>query len=510
MALKNIDAGGALMSNSNTLESTSRAGAASTSYIPEQRAIIESREPSIKVRAGAGTGKTTTLIGYSDARRDDRFLMLCFNKAIKVEAESRFGSNVTCRTGHSIAYAGERVGATYKAKLAPFVKPIEISKTLKLPYLVSAHAINTVSAFLCSADREIDERHAITAEVKPSMRRDVIRLAQDVWKIMADPADARVNITHDGYLKLFHLNGRGLGGYDCVLLDEAQDTNPVMTAIINNFRGNKVYVGDRNQSIYAFRGASNAMDGFNAKEYPLMSSFRFGQEVADVANVILRYSLGETSGLVGLGKRSTIDAPVGGSPYALLARTNGTLIEAAVDGLDAGRRVAIIGGPESLRMSMLMDVFKLYSGDPVDTIFSPIIKQFESFDEFSSLAEESDDSEMKSLCKVVKRYGRSIPAIVGRIKARCSDDPHNANLVLSTAHKAKGLEFDSVVLASDFKNPGGEDGIDIQEANLLYVAITRAKKNLVLNDALRNFIEEPKRNPILIQERMRQFSGKPA
>lgn len=480
---------------------------AAINYIPEQQAIIDSPESSIKVKAGAGTGKTSTLVGYSSARKGKRFLMLAFNKAIQTEAEKRFGKNVTCRTGHSVAYAGEQVGYVFKSKLAPSVKPIEISKSLNLPYLPSAHAINTVTSFLCSADREINEQHALEAGVKPSMQRDVAALAKKVWQIMSDPADSRVNITHDGYLKLFHLNKRNLGNYDCVLLDEAQDTNPVMSAIVGSFQGDKVYVGDRNQSIYAFRGAKNAMDSFGAREYPLMSSFRFGQEVADVANVILRYALGDTSRMVGLGNPSSIDVPVGSrQPYTLLARTNGTLFNAAVDGLDDGRRVAIVGGTESLRLSMMMDAFKLYAGDSKDGIFSPVIKQFESFDEMEFLADESDDSEMKSLCVAVRRHGRRIPALVGRIKNSCGSDPSDASLVLSTAHKAKGLEFNNVVLAEDFKDPADEDGIDIQEANLLYVAITRAKKNLVLNEAIRSFIGNPVRNPVLAQEKMRKFN----
>lgn len=467
----------------------------SSKYIAEQAAIINSSESSIKVRAGAGTGKTTTLIGYSDARRDKRFLMLCFNKAIQMESETRFGANVTCRTGHSVAYGGENVGSMYKHKLAPYVKAVELRSSLGLPYLSASHAINTVTQYLCSADREIGEQHAIAAGVKPSMRRDAVRLAGQVWKAMIDPSDSRVSIVHDGYLKLFQLNGRKLGGYDCVLLDEAQDTNPVMADIVASFEGDKVYVGDRNQSIYAFRGASNAMDEFSAKEYPLMSSFRFGQDIADVANVILRYSLGENSGLTGLG-RSGIDMPVGNRPYALLARTNGMLFQAAVDGLDNGRKVAIIGGPESLRLSMMMDAHNLLIGS-ADRIVNPVIKQFESFDEMETLADETDDSEMTSLCKAVRRYGRGVPGLISRIKNNCGSDPHNATLVLSTAHKAKGLEFDQVVLADDFKNPADEDGIDIQEANLLYVAATRAKHNLVLNNTLRDFIDKPVQNPVL-------------
>lgn len=58
---------------------------------------------------------------------------------------------------------------------------------------------------------------------------------------------------------------------------------------------------------------------------------------------------------------------------------------------------------------------------------------------------------------------------------------------MTTAHKSKGLEFDHVSIADDF-HLLCEDDIDRQEANLLYVAVTRAKKNLVLNSDIRTFV----------------------
>ncbi|MEZ9060504.1 3'-5' exonuclease [Vibrio pelagius] len=73
--------------------------------------------------------------------------------------------------------------------------------------------------------------------------------------------------------------------------------------------------------------------------------------------------------------------------------------------------------------------------------------------------------------------------------------PHNdAMIFLSTAHGSKGLEFDNVMLGDDFvkieASFGNGKPIDESELNLFYVAITRAKKSLVLPDGLFNALEE--------------------
>jgi hypothetical protein len=51
------------------------------------------------------------------------------------------------------------------------------------------------------------------------------------------------------------------------------------------------------------------------------------------------------------------------------------------------------------------------------------------------------------------------------------------DLVISTAHKAKGCEWDTVQLATDFPEPS-EAGLSVEEWRLLYVAVTRARVGL--------------------------------
>jgi superfamily I DNA/RNA helicase len=73
---------------------------------------------------------------------------------------------------------------------------------------------------------------------------------------------------------------------------------------------------------------------------------------------------------------------------------------------------------------------------------------------------------------------------------RNTDDPE---IILTTAHKSKGREWDVVWLASDFpsnwNNKGEWVGLRDEERNLLYVAVTRARKHLIYNDTVRELIE---------------------
>ena len=70
---------------------------------------------------------------------------------------------------------------------------------------------------------------------------------------------------------------------------------------------------------------------------------------------------------------------------------------------------------------------------------------------------------------------------------------NEANIVLSTIHKAKGREWHNVVIIDDINLIHSSKTIPFlisnlwDEFNLLYVAITRAKKNLVISDKLHNF-----------------------
>ncbi|MBV5801363.1 DNA helicase, partial [Pseudomonas aeruginosa] len=71
----------------------------------EQSPIIQSKAPKILVRAFAGTGKTTTLVGFARANPTLRILYLCYNSSVEKAAKGKFPRNVVCKTAHSLAHA---------------------------------------------------------------------------------------------------------------------------------------------------------------------------------------------------------------------------------------------------------------------------------------------------------------------------------------------------------------------------------------------------------------------
>jgi F-box protein, helicase, 18 len=96
------------------------------------------------------------------------------------------------------------------------------------------------------------------------------------------------------------------------------------------------------------------------------------------------------------------------------------------------------------------------------------------------------------MVEIVKEYGNDIPLIIKKLKEMHveNDEKEKAQMIFSTVHRSKGMEYDAIQLVNDFiyeeklekvKNEGKEE-ISVsklnEEINLLYVAITRTKNSI--------------------------------
>ena len=474
---------------------------------PEQEEICAAAGRLIKANAFAGTGKSSTLEFLAQRYPNKRWLYVAFNRAIQQEAAARFPGNVQARTGHSLGYASKgRIYGAVKDKLCNDIKPFHVIPALgvRSPGLRNApsethnlyggRVIETVKAFLTSADEDLGLGHVSLgdspAEKKYFDRSGVLADARVVWSAMCDPGHA-IPMVHDGYLKLYQLSEPRLS-FDGILLDEAQDTNPVLQAIVGAQQGRIFYVGDRHQSIYAFRGAANAMEDIRADaEFGLTGSFRFGEAVAGVANQLLALK-GEHRILRGLGAASACrQIDVWRESHACISRGNATLFHEAAAALAAGRPFAFVGDLRGYRFDQIADAYNMFAGEAVR---DPFTRSFASFDEFAEYGEAMDDRDVKARVKLVNRYGDEIPGLIEKITKKALPFTDNwaampaRTLVLTTAHKSKGLEFDAVRMTDDFMPLIDEEGElfsigdasrqDIEEVNLQYVAATRARKVL--------------------------------
>jgi F-box protein 18 (helicase) len=135
----------------------------------------------------------------------------------------------------------------------------------------------------------------------------------------------------------------------------------------------------------------------------------------------------------------------------------------------------------------------------------PFIKRFRHFSELAEYAKDSDDGELLSRIAIVENYRYELPKLITSILDKASIDPFKAECLFATVHKTKGLEFKQVKLHDDFVNLTTDEQIrrpeviEPEEINILYVAATRAKSILELNEDLETFrklVPKPERKSL--------------
>ena len=460
----------------------------------EQRAIQASQAKILLVSAFAGTGKTSTLVMYAEARPKTSMMYLAFNRSVKEEAQRKFPKNVRCMTTHGLAFT--KYGRKYQAKLGN-PKAYQLTKVLKLKQQKQAGwVLNIVMNYLRSASLVIEKIHAIEAQIDEAEQDRYIDLANKAWKMMCDVKNPNVTMPHDGYLKLFQLSNPTID-IDIILFDEAQDANPVTLAIVEQQLCGKVFVGDSRQSIYGFRGAVNAMEIIQADEHlHLTTSFRFGEGVARLANAVLGAYGAHDFLIHGRGKYATCFTVDRNRPHTVLSRTNAVLFAEAVNALREGIPFAFVGGVENYRFDMILDTYCLFA-DKRNLIEDKMIQSFKSFNELVAYGKALHDTEVNSMVKIVNDYQHDIPDLIGRICEEAVAAPTGNEVMMTTAHKSKGLEWMSVVLTDDFtsmKASKDEHGSlvppDREEINLLYVAMTRALRDISVHPSLMHWLSE--------------------
>lgn len=479
-------------------------------FTEEQETIIESQAHKLKVRAFAGTGKSTVLKGYAERRSKATGLNISFNRSIKEEAVRNFPKNVKCVTSHGLAYA--KFGVLLKHKLTGYSDWKEVYSSAKInkPFgdnniynrmyiILLTEAVNlftntssetiTKKHFISEAFRYISKNKSLAVHLPKE--EDMINDAKKLWFAMIDPNNVSVRATHDVYLKQYQLSDPILK-YDYILLDEAQDSNPALLDIFNKQKCDKILVGDQYQSIYGFRNAIDAMNQVDADEtLDLTCSFRFGRQVADFANSVLALR-GETKQLIGMKDEDLVyyGNPLRNKgPMAYIARYNSSLLRDAIEFIKMSNgNMFFAGGFASLKPNLLIDLYNLKYREGY--ISDPMVATFKSYEEFKQVIEETNDIEWAGRYRLVEEYDRKLPSLIESIKRKETLNMSLAEKIYSTAHKSKGLEFDHVILAGDYYSSPMDEGVVPEklydqkidpvneELHVFYVASTRAKKTL--------------------------------
>ncbi|MDH6703036.1 UvrD-helicase domain-containing protein [Streptomyces sp. MAA16] len=454
----------------------------------------------LALQAGAGTGKTTTLALLAHAtRRRGRYL--AFNRPVAQAAGARFPNTVQCRTAHALAYGA--VGHRYTRRLNAPRRPawqtgqaLGITKALRIAErevtqkALSNATMRTVTRFCHTADEAITRHHVPRlrgledTDLHAQLAAHIVPFARNAWADLQRPDDGAVRFDHDHYLKIWALTQPRIQA-DFLLLDEAQDTNPVVEQIFLGQRDHAqlVMVGDSAQAIYHWRGAKDVMTGFDGTQLALSQSFRFGPDLAAEANRWLHLADAPIR-LTGTPALDTELGPVT-RPDAVLCRTNVGAMAQVMTLMATGHRVALAGGGDSLQ-ALALAARDLKEGRRTH---HPELVLFSCWGDMQDYAaHDPAGRDLQPLVNLVDTHGTD--AILTAV-ARLAPEPH-AQVTVSTAHKAKGREWPRVLIAEDFarlQNPAGEeqtgattppDPVDDAEARLAYVAVTRTRQRLDL------------------------------
>lgn len=482
----------------------------------EQQRVIDfssNLNRSIKLIAFAGTGKTTTLIQIANEldQQGKRGLYLAFNKVMAEEALTKFKKekldSVSCSTFHGLAYRS--IPEWLREKLnRPTLLPKDIVEKFGLNDLkkniycinkknslltIGLMVLDSIKFFCMSNDHSVKIEHVTKALTENGLRdlpeeiqMRIMKVAEAIWMDALDP-NGIYGVTHDYYLKWWVLTKPKLD-FDYFLMDESQDADGLILDVLERQEGCTIYVGDPHQQIYAFRGAKNILQNLDYQAFYLQQSFRFGQEVADLANLCLKNLLDESKELKGLSsKQCTVSLMPKNYSYndldAIVCRTNGNAFEYFFEIQeqigDSGKNIELEIDFEK-SMNLFKGILTLKSGK------KPKCPELESFNSFSELMEhlkiykevESANTDLATYVDLSSRY--SMEDLEQALKAKENRKKDRGVITICTAHKSKGLEFDKVLLAPGFNYEIFGDTVRISddEARLIYVAITRAKSCL--------------------------------
>lgn len=449
------------------------------------------------VIARAGTGKTTTIVGaLPKVPKGNRTLMMAFNKRIAEELKSRVPRGVDVSTCHSfglrtVTKALGRVpiaeDKTYDAFRKMYARsgsfPRELCRVVTK--LVSL-AKGSLASQADELDRIIDDFGLLDRE-EGVRREDAV---SDALRLL-DMAKSDVGtIDFDDMIWLPHVLALSPPTNDRVMVDETQDLNPAQVELTlkacTKFDGRILAVGDDRQAIYRFRGAGensigDIVERLGAKVLPLSITYRCPRAVVELARqVVPDFTCpdGTSDGVVRHSSYEEAYRQVGAGDF-VLSRSNAPLIGGCLRLLREGRRAMVLGRDIGTNLAGIVNRSGAQSVVELESYLDGWVRN-----ETERLSVKQPPREAaiqlvvdKANCiRAFSEDSTSTADVVAKIERLFTDVRDSNAVTFATTHKAKGLEADRVfVLADTYRR-----GKDVDEDNCWYVAITRARRELVL------------------------------
>tara|TARA_R100000008_G_C3581703_1_gene168989 strand:- start:68 stop:1537 length:1470 start_codon:yes stop_codon:yes gene_type:complete len=457
------------------------------------------------VEAVAGSGKTTTIIqSLSFIPRGKSVLFLAFNKSVVNELKTKVPRHVEVATYHSVGFRAIRFALRGRRINIDNDKVYNIIKTINFKdrqeFGIYAGAIKQLVSLCksygfgildtCPSMNEIAEHHDLFNRYPDAL--DFETLKKHVIYVIAKARKQTSSIDFDDMIYMPMVINASFKRYDYVFIDEAQDTSHVQRFLLNKmlkYNGRLVAVGDSSQAIYGFRGAdSNSMNAikedFNATSLPLSISYRCAKAIVTKAQTVNDQILPFEKNPEGEVRfQATYQPSDFGSKDAILCRNTAPLIDMAFSLIRNGISPNVLGRDIGKGLASLCNKWKRIT--KVDALLEKLGSTYQTAITKAN-GDESKVTALNDQIATIKIFANECPdnrvsTLVSIINNFFSEAPDN-RITLCTVHKSKGLEWHKVFLLDPDKFQPCWVRMDwqrVQERNIEYVAITRAKEELV-------------------------------
>lgn len=473
---------------------------------------VETKDSNLLIQAVAGSGKTTTII---EAMRfaTGRSLFMAFNKSIALDiaAKAPFQDVKTLnalgywqwKQNEPSAQLNSRKTLDILKKLMPeqdfkdfgytLSRVVGLAKNNALGIAVGPPAGGWSPPSPDSLQQTIFQLDPqLFVELIDSYQMDIPweRLDQcGAWcaEALALGLTDMETMDFDDQLYVPAFLGWDYPGYDTVFVDECQDLSPIQHLMLERLQAKGariISVGDRHQAIYGFRGALSDSMGllkqrFSMLELPLSISYRCDRAIISEAQLYCPTIESRPGAGPGSVSYRDDEDPLLFSDQLIVCRNNAPLFRAILRHYRAKSPCRVLSNFLESFQGFIRGFKTTYTSDlstKLDRWFEKEREAAEKKGFRGKIAGLLDKYETVSLfCKEFSKT-EDILHCVKRL-GECQFGP-----TFATVHKAKGLEHESVYILRPDLVPSkyaATPEAKQQEANLIYVAVTRAKHNLV-------------------------------
>lgn len=450
---------------------------------------IKQGKPGIyAVNAVSGSGKSSTAKAIVEECRPSNGFYTAFNKGIVNDTNKKMGNLIPCKTIHALAYKYYRPTMELKGLTYDDI-------TEDYPLGVKQEIIDTLDRYHKSNWDNIDD--FLAEELDGPVNYEFEAAVSKYDRLMTS---GKVNPSFNYMLKWLHkklINERVKIDFDMFIIDETQDVGKVTSEIFKKINAKqKIILGDRYQNIYSsFLDTVNMFEIVDADQiFPLTKSFRCNPDIAQQVQTYGEKYLNHNFRFVGTEQEENDNT------VAYLTKSNASMIMIMSDLIEAGERFSLIRKPNEI----FEFIFAIIYSNQIDKEF--IYNKYNFLrDEYIKLHGKRKISQTKWLSELAndifpdnQNVTETIKTIIKLrtkginvfdLKKKVSEMKPNPNIILSTTHSFKGLEANTVYMYNDLDSAlarsidnvmeGVDDELDTEMFNLYYVAMTRAKNNLL-------------------------------